>query len=106
MKENMKMTETEKSLVVSIFGPNLQDQSKGQFVVHAADCKDCAKLRKLRETESKGTFSSILEISADLWSDMILEGSMTAEDGLHEIHFCPCVKLPHGKVVDGEIVSE
>jgi len=26
---------------VKIFGPNLRDQSKGQFHVHAAECGDC-----------------------------------------------------------------
>jgi len=78
---------------LAIFGANLRDQSKGQFIVHTADCADCAKLR--HETRHSGEYASLLEVSKDIWSDMINEGSMTAEDGMQEIHFAPCVKLPY-----------
>ncbi len=76
---------------LTIFGANLRDQSKGQFVIHAADCADCKKLA--RETQDTGEFNSELEVSKHIWSDIINEGSMTAEDGLNEIHFAPCVKF-------------
>jgi hypothetical protein len=59
--------------------------------VHTADCKDCKKLA--HETQVTGEFESELAVSADIWSDMINEGSMTAEEGLMEIHFAPCVKF-------------
>lgn len=79
-------------LKLTVFGANLRDQSKGAFVVHTADCKDCKKLA--HENKSTAEYGSYLEVSADIWSDMINEGSMTAEEGLCEIHFAPCVKFP------------
>ena len=78
---------------LKIFGANLRDQSKGQFVVHAANCADCAKLEKQREHCVTAEHDSELSVSRSIWSDMINEGSMTAEDGLMEIHFAPCVKF-------------
>ena len=78
---------------LKIFGANLRDQSKGQFVIHAADCADCAKLEKLREVCVVQEHDSELSVSRSIWSDMINEGSMTAEDGLGEMHFAPCAKF-------------
>lgn len=78
---------------LKIFGANLRDQSKGQFVVHAADCADCKKLEKIGEHCCIETHDTFLGVSASIWSDMINEGSMSAEDGLAEIHFAPCAKL-------------
>ena len=78
---------------LKIFGANLRDQSKGQFVVHDADCADCAKLEKMREHCIVENHDSELSVSKSIWSDIINEGSMTAEDGLNEIHFAPCVKF-------------
>ena len=77
---------------LKIFGANLRDQSKGAFVVHTADCKDCAKLEKLREHCVVEDHDSCLSVSNGIWADMINEGSMTAEDGLAEIYFAPCTK--------------
>ena len=78
---------------LKIFGVNLRDQSKGQFVVHASDCPDCKKLESAREHFCIEHHDSALSVSISIWSDMINEGSMSAEDGLHEIHFFPCVKF-------------
>ena len=78
---------------LKIFGANLRDQSKGQFVVHAADCADCSKLENIREHCVVENHDSELSVSKSIWSDIINEGSMTAEDGLNEIHFAPCVKF-------------
>jgi hypothetical protein len=79
---------------LKIFGANLRDQSKGQFVVHAADCADCKKLEKIGEHCCVEEHASCLSVSASIWSDCIAEGSMTADDGMNEIHFAPCVKIP------------
>lgn len=87
------MITSEIQITVKIFGANLRDQSKGQFVAHEANCKDCAKLEKLREHCRIASYGSAIQLSADIWSDIIAEGGMTAEDGLHEIHFAPCVKF-------------
>jgi hypothetical protein len=76
---------------LKIFGANLRDQSKGAFVVHAADCADCKKLEKIGEHCSIEDHDSAESVSKSIWSDMINEGSMTVNDGLVEIHFAPCV---------------
>ena len=77
---------------LKIFGANLRDQSKGQFVVHSADCADCAKLEKIREHCSVETHSSKQSVASAIYSDMISEGSMTDIEALNggEIHFAPC----------------
>jgi hypothetical protein len=78
---------------LKIFGPNLENQSKGQFVVHAADCADCKKLEKIGENLHVVEHNSFWDVSADLNSDLIREGSITADEGLMDIHFAPCVKF-------------
>jgi L-2-hydroxyglutarate oxidase LhgO len=75
---------------LKIFGANLRDQSKGAFVVHAADCADCKKLEKIGERFCVEEHASVESVSRSIWSDMINEGSMTVADGLSEIHFAPC----------------
>lgn len=79
---------------IKIFGANLRDQSKGSFVVHACDCRDADKLQRIGEAMVIEDHASQLSVSASIWSDMIREESMTPQDGLCEIHFCPCAKLP------------
>jgi hypothetical protein len=69
--------------------------SKGQFEIHDADCTDCVKVRTrtgLNFTVSE--YSTAIEVSEDIWQDMIAEGSMTAEEGLADLDFKPCVKIP------------
>jgi hypothetical protein len=78
---------------LKIFGANLMDQSKGQFVVHTADCKDCRKLEKLGENCSVEHHDSELSVSRSIYADQIQYNGFTAEDGLGEIYFAPCVKF-------------
>ncbi len=73
--------------------------SRGMFQVHAADCADCAKVRKsgkhnmgFKLDYNEESHNDRLSVSKSIWSDMIHEGSMTAEDGLAEIDFAPCCK--------------
>ena len=75
--------------------------ARGMFQVHAADCADCKKVRKsgkhnagFRLDFSLEEHDSALSVSRSIWSDMIDEGSITAEEGLAEIEFAPCVKFP------------
>ena len=89
MKSEIKWKNVTK---LKVFGANLRDQSKGQFVVHTADCADCRKLELAGEHCHVGDYDSQLAVSKSIWQDMIDEGSMTAEDGLCEIHFAPCTK--------------
>lgn len=67
--------------------------SIGTFEVHDANCADCARVKARTGLNFHvAEYESPIEVSKDIWSDMIGEGSMTAEDGLHEIDFKPCVK--------------
>jgi len=66
----------------------------GIFEVHAAGCADCARVKaKTGLGFHIAEYATALEVSEDIWSDMIDEGSMTAESGLQEIDFKPCVKF-------------
>ena len=79
---------------LKIFGADLRDQSKGQFVVHAADCADCKQLEKIRERCVVEDHATRISVSRSAWSYIINKGIITAEDGLNGIHFAPCVTLP------------
>jgi hypothetical protein len=81
MKQNLK-----------IFGPNLRN-SDTSFIVHESSCSHCNRLAGEDGWEMTGVESK-LEVSECIWADMIDEGSTTAESGLNDIHFCPCVKVP------------
>lgn len=79
---------------LAIYGPNLIDQTKGQFVVHAAGCADCKKLDRQVSPDSPKHLeehADALSVSRSIYADMIDEGSMAAEDGLADIWFAPCV---------------
>lgn len=76
---------------LTIFGPNLCDQSKGQFVVHAAGCADCKKFS--REYCSTADYETQESVVRDIFSDIIAEGT-NPDDVSHEVWFAPCVKLP------------
>lgn len=89
---------------LKIFGPNLTDQSKGQFVVHAADCADCKKLKG--EYVWTLTAASRGEVACDVYSDMIKYGPMTEADALGDIHFAPCVKFDDHQFADGLTIRE
>lgn len=82
---------------VTIVGPNLRDQSKGDFVVHAEGCADIAKMARRDPAYRDGwtiatqDFRTIVE---SVYEDMIDEDTAwTAFTG--DIHLAPCCsKLP------------
>jgi hypothetical protein len=67
------------------------------FVIHAADCADCARDKKRSGLNFHiEEHADVLSVSRSIWSDMIAEGSMTVQDGVSELDFKPCVKgLPY-----------
>lgn len=74
---------------IAIFGPNLRDQSKGQFIVHAADCRDCHKLRH----EAKHTLEAKSRREAvEFIFDPPSFGPDAYEAGLPDFYFCPCLR--------------
>ena len=76
---------------LKIFGANLKDQSKGQHVVHEANCRDCSKLHALREYCSVEEHSSRVSVASAIYGDQIAEEpDSKPQDYLCEIHFAPC----------------
>lgn len=87
------------SQTVTIFGPNLNDDRKGTFHVHAQDCADCRKYgpgTKFGGDDHGWTLrvDSRDEVGADIDDGHIAEGSMTIEDAVADCYFAPCVTLP------------
>lgn len=78
---------------VTICGPNLNDQSKGQFHIHAADCAHLVRLAS-REPEYRYGWTIVAEtrdeVGDEIYADMIEEGSMEPGEGASDCHFFPC----------------
>lgn len=79
---------------VAIFGPF----GSGQFEVHDAACTDCKKAAERARAAACNwewplVADSALSVSLHIFQDIIKEGSMTAEDGLQDIVFKPCVRF-------------
>lgn len=87
---------------VSIAGPNLRDQSRGQFVVHAADCADIKKAAKRDPAFSKREATvmdvdSAEQVVEEIYSDIMAENDTTAQEHIGDFHFAPCLdRLPSG----------
>lgn len=87
---------------IEMFGPNLRDQSKGQFHVHAAGCADCRHYGSGRkfggETWPTMDVESRWECALDVYSDHMDEDPDYADNQgywLADFWFAPCVsKLP------------
>jgi hypothetical protein len=84
---------------VTIHGPNLFDQSKGDFHVHAADCADNAKEVKHNGSVSPWIIeaSSIEDIVRGIYADFIDGNDRDPWESFSgDVHFAPCVKhLPY-----------
>lgn len=76
---------------VTVLGPNLNDQSLGQFHVHAEGCADIARrygyLHKAAEMFTMDA-ESRLDVATTIY-DFVEDPAST----LDEFHFAPCVKL-------------
>lgn len=88
---------------VTIVGPNLRDQSKGQFIVHEASCADLRRLAR-REPEVANGWTIEVESEQDIveavYSDHMAERTeddpwSAWEPYRSDFHFCPCVRLPY-----------
>jgi hypothetical protein len=84
---------------VTIHGPNLADQSKGQFHVHAAECSDNARVGYLfgGDPMAEGwtiDAASIREIVEAVYADQIAESEDDWQAYWDDFHFAPCAKLP------------
>lgn len=84
-----------------VVGPNLRDQSKGSFHVHAHGCGDMSRMAR-RDPEfayelihgHAVEFNTLVEVAEYVYDNGIMEDGETGADYLHDFHFAPCVKLP------------
>jgi len=82
---------------VTIHGPNLHDQSKGDFRVHTADCRDNKWERRVNGSYDPLTIdaTSRLDVAEFMYSDHMAEHTDDSpwakpESYLPEFHFAPC----------------
>lgn len=74
---------------VIVLGPNLPDQSKGDFHVHAEGCRDIARYpRSIRDGGTPLDVSSVEEISA-----VIYDFEENPEQYAHDFYDFPCVQF-------------
>lgn len=88
---------------VTIIGPNLYDQSKGQFHVHAQGCSDITRDPKRYGYEQASPHmsteaGSYADVAEYVYEDIMAEaepGSRYTEADAYvdEFHFAPCVKF-------------
>lgn len=90
------------SQALHVVGPNLRDQSKGSFHVHAAGCRDMKRMAKrdpefdfeLRQHPQGDEFSTCVEVAESVYDNGIMTDDETGEDYLHDFYFAPCVTIP------------
>lgn len=92
------MTPSSSPQTVAIFGPNLsrrESPTGATFVVHAAGCADCRKLRDAERAEVADA-TSLAELVLDVYppSDFGYDPATELDVYLADFHFAPCVTLP------------
>jgi hypothetical protein len=76
-----------------VLGPNLPDQTKGDFHVHAEGCRDIARYpRSIRDGGTLLDVNSVEEISA-----VIYDFEENPEQYAHDFYDFPCVKFEEKK---------
>lgn len=93
---------------VTICGPNLNDQSKGTFHVHATGCVHLTiGARREPEYRNGWTFDADTRVSVagHVYEDQIAESDEVAEDYVPDFHFFDCCAgLPHAEnYIDREL---
>jgi hypothetical protein len=83
------------SQTVTVIGPNLRDQSKGSFHVHAAGCADIKRSAR-RDPEFENGWDIDAENLTEVVDAVYPPEDFGCESGeyLDEFHIAPCVKLP------------
>jgi len=99
----MTTTQNPTTQTLTIVGPNLPDQAKAEFHVHAAGCKDLkrgwlgqAYLRELVHGPSYDIEATcLLDVESTVYYFAPAENEdYTLGDYQGEFHFAPCVHLP------------
>lgn len=114
-------------MLVNIIGPNLRDQSKGSYHVHAAECADIA--RRYRDEDGATPEEAIecasrCDAAAHIYDNGIMEENGDGPEAyLFDFHFAPCcaslpvetpgpenfsldIDLGNAAMKDGEDVAE
>jgi hypothetical protein len=80
---------------VTIIGPNLRDQSKGEFHIHAAGCADIARQAKRDRAFEEG-WTIEAETLTEVCDEVYPPEDFDCEPGeyLSSFHVAPCVTLP------------
>lgn len=85
---------------VTVCGPNLRDQSKGTFHVHAAGCADLKRgARKDIAYRDGWTIDAEtrVDVAEDVYDNGIMQEDETGADYLFDFYFFPCcAALPVG----------
>lgn len=81
---------------VVIVGPNLSDQSKGSFHVHAEGCADLRRNHNLRYEDHGHVIdaTSLCHVAESVYDNGIMQDDETGLDYLSDFHIAPCVQLP------------
>jgi hypothetical protein len=80
-------------MLVSIAGPNLLDQSKGTFNVHAAGCGDIKRSRDIAFRSDHlltEDVQSRVEVAELIYDNGIMQEDETGADYLFDFWFAPC----------------
>lgn len=85
-----------------VVGPNLRDQSKGSFHVHAVGCRDMQRMARrdpefaaeLRQYPEGVEFSTCVEVAEYIYDNGIMSDDETGADYLSDFYFAPCVTIP------------
>lgn len=76
---------------VTICGPNLRDQSKGSFHIHAAGCADLKRGARL-EPEYRNGWTIDADSRLEVCEDVYPSDQYECEPGdfIYDLHFFPC----------------
>jgi hypothetical protein len=81
-----------------VVGPNLRDQSKGSFHVHAEGCRDMQRMAKRDQEFQVELDNGAVEFDSltGVVDYCYPPGDFECESGeyMSDFHFAPCVKLP------------
>lgn len=79
-------------MLVTVVGPNLRDQSKGDFHVHEASCGDLKRDPNMKNAEHY----TLNALSREDVSTIIYSDFENPESFVDTFHFAPCTKeLPN-----------
>lgn len=78
---------------LAVLGPNLRDQSKGQFHVHNANCRDLYKHVYKGIHADVREYDSFQQVVEDVYSDIIADNGDDWSVYVNDFHVCPCVNF-------------